>query len=92
MDTVSYGGGCGRLSCTYFVDGVQDGGGVIGSEFQSDISILFVVNECRYLLVIDGSGISRSEVLPLREDGLWIYGDELLITADWGGMPKITWM
>jgi hypothetical protein len=46
----------------YFVNSVYDSGGVLSLELQSNVSILLVINESRYLLVID---IPRSEAPPL---------------------------
>ena len=46
----------------YFVNCIHDGGGILSREFQSNISVLLVIDECRYLLVI---GTLKSEAPPL---------------------------
>ena len=76
-------GGNKWLRQAYFVNGIHDSGSILPSEFQGNVSILLVINECFYLLVSDG--IPRREAPPLREDGLWIYDGELPTIASRGG-------
>lgn len=68
------------LKSAYFVYGVYDGDGIFPSEFQSDISILFSVNEVGYSLVTGGIKAPRTEALPLSKDGLF-YNDVLSIVV-----------
>jgi len=56
---------------TYFVDGVNDSGGIFPLEIQNDFPIPFLINKRCYLLLIDGSGVLRRNLPPLLEEILF---------------------
>lgn len=68
----------------YFVDGINDSGGIFPPEIQSDFSIPLVVDEGCYLFSIGGFGFLRSKAPPLLENVL-LCEDGLLIVDVWGG-------
>ena len=49
----------------YFVNGVNDGGGILPLEIQNDCSIPLIINNRCQLLLIDGSGVLRRKLPPL---------------------------
>lgn len=78
-----------RSGPTYFINGINDGGGIFPLEFQGNLSILLAINERRYPLLIGGS-ILRGKVPPLFENIIFCCEDELLITDSWGEITEIT--
>ena len=55
----------------YFVNGVNDSGGILPLEIQNDCSIPLIINNRCQLLLIDGSGVLRRKLPPLLEEVLF---------------------